>query len=654
MKKLNPNIIKAITLEYNNIPDELLPFKNKIRKHIFSIRNLYLTVASLSEYQIIKIKNFIQEKIYLKKNLKYNCSSDFPIKLKKKKKLKLKQTSIELNSQLNYYYLYNYGPYNVLLHKMANLLMKHGHKSKAFKILLKFFEILKLKLHISNPFETLIYLLFYNLVPIIHVRSSNKQSKKPIGIPIDIIKRLGITLKVFIKGVSNYKMPIEYALVSEYLSLLNKTSYLQEYNKKILKEIQVNKLYKCLNLQDSEDNSPKMSLTPEMDSLLEENNPECTLENLVTIDWENFGIIVQHCKVINAYESYLFQQVLLLNFKRYLILRYSANFISFSLESTLPDELIIKYKLNDIHKVFTYDYLDKEYLVKRRKTLKINENKFKILYDENDPTKIIGKILLNKDQIEDRNYGVLNVEIDKIVAAYTRRAIFEPKFRDIRYNGRKFTYEVSDYKNKFMYYKNNPEYSHLTITDDEIMNYVVNNMFNFEYFPIFVKELARIFSLDLNIISEEDLLLLFLGTNNNFINLKINKNLLNDIPGMLELLDYDNIWKNESFDYENSDSEPDFGDLEESFEARERQFEWLMHAYKKENLKDLKIKNKLTTEEAGAVMESMHDDFLDLEENKAFKPERLESNKLKKLYYRVLKPSEMTTILNNLKFKENG
>lgn len=649
MKKLNPNIINAITLKYEDIPKELLPFNIEKRKHLFSIRNLYLAISSLSEYQILKIKEFIKEKLFLAEKLKFNYSNDFPIEFKDDNKIS--DISIKYNSQLNYYYLYNYGPYNVLLNKLANLLMKNGHKSKALKILLKFFEILKLKLHINNPFETLIYLLFYNLVPIIQVRNPNKRSKKLIGVPLDIIKRLGLTFKVFIKGVSNYKMPIEYALVSEYLSLLNNTSYLQEHNKKTLKEIQVNKLYKCLNLKDSEDNS-KVSLTPEMDSLLAESNPEFTLKNLIEIDWDAFDIIVQHCKVINAYESYLFQQVLVLIFKRYIILKYSLISNLNSLESILPKELIYKYDLNEIHKTFAYEYLDNEYLIKRRKKLKINEDKYKILYDPNDPTKIIGKSLLTKDEIEDRNYGFLNVEIDKIVAAYTRRAVFENEILNIKFNGIEFSYKVSDSKNKFIFYQTSPKYSHLKISNKDIVSYVVNNMFNFEFFPIFCQELSRRFGL--SGISEEDLLLLFLGTNNNFIDLKININLVKDIPGISELLHYENIWKNESFDTEASDSDNAFDDFEEDFESRDREFKETMRAYKRENLLDLRNKHNLSKKDAEDFMGSVYEDFLDLEENKAFKFERIESNKLKKLYYRKMSSSDMTLLLNNFKFKDNG
>ena len=61
-----------------------------------------------------------------------------------------------------------------------------------------------------------------------------------------------------------------------------------------------------------------------------------------------------------------------------------------------------------------------------------------------------------------------------------------------------------------------------------------------------------------------------------------------------------------------------------------------MRAYKRENLLDLRNKHNLSKKDAEDFMGSVYEDFLDLEENKAFKFERIESNKLKKLYYRKI------------------
>lgn len=536
---------KRLYIAYEKIPLSLLPFKENKRKYLFDVRDLYLTISQLNEYQINKLKKFIKSRFELdtySRKLNKNLKRKYSIIFKGDK-----DNTIEFNRPFNYYNLYSYQSYNLFLNKLANLLMKAGHKTKAFKILLKAFEILKLKLNLINPFIVLLILLFYNLVPIMHVKVTKTRNKKVLGIPISIAKRISITLKVFIKALVNHKMPIVYSFIYEYLSLIKGDSYLHSYNKKVLKDIEDNKLYKFLRL-DTKNKKFKVSLTPEITSIQREDKEAYDLGNILKIDWKNFDRITKDLKIINLREICSFQKKVLFIFKVYIILKYTPIDSLNLFEIPVSDFLIDKYSLNTKHKVFTYKFLNSAYLRKRKKKLKdwdISENRFKLFFDKRKPHRLMAKRLLSEKELENRRFSYVNLLLNKIVARYKRKVYFEDKTYEVTLlRGGNFFYKRSDYVNKFTYYLINPDYFHLNVNKIMVAKYLKQNFLNFKFFPCFYSELkTRLNMSSNNYLNEEDFLNFFMGKNPNLINLNLKTEHFPDNKKIKKLFKHNDIWR---------------------------------------------------------------------------------------------------------------
>lgn len=216
-------------------------------KTIKSLRLVYFTLGEFSEKKRKEFELIVKTKI---KEFKKICSA---LRVRKQNIVTLKKQSIfvndSFNKNLNTYYLYRDVTNKLFLKKFSNLLMINGNRTVAMKVLLKLFEILKLKFRISDPIIFLKTYIFKNLVPVIQSKTVGFTKKKVIGISLSVFKRIGISLKLFIKGARMYNYPIVLGLLIEFFKLIRNKSYLQMCNKKTLIDIKINKLYKYLNIE---------------------------------------------------------------------------------------------------------------------------------------------------------------------------------------------------------------------------------------------------------------------------------------------------------------------------------------------------------------------------------------------------------------------
>lgn len=540
---LNPDQAKPIEQEQEkdpfkilNIPNYILPYKKEKRKHLFEARALYLTLSYFSENQINNLKRFINyrnqfEYYYI--GLREN-TDEFIVNLK--------DETIDpflFNTQLNSMSLITYYPYKLMLNKLANILMKNGKKNIAFKILFEFFELLKKNLIISNPIPSFMHLLFRNIVPILRGKTIGFRNKKIIGVRLSISKRISITIKTFLKGLQNHKMPASYALLTEYLNLFKGKSYLQAYNKKMLEEIEEHKLFKALkskhiNFRDTTIFNKIM--LPENESNLITETSAFNLDNILNIDWENFDKIIYDLKIINLYESLSLQRVILKKLKEYVILKYSLHSKTNTKVLSINHNLISKYNLMRKHKRCEYDFLLPDYLLKN----KFQKN-IKFIFVKGQP--VAEKILTPQEMLNNQNRRA-KLLFDKLTWVRLRKIAYESQEVTLQYfyNSPK-TYIVADDNNKFNALKRNPDYPKIYINTKKIMDYVYHNFNNFHYFPCFISELERRLDKTIfNNLSEEDLLCLFMGYNPKLINLSLDKKYFRDIPKIMRSFKRANVW----------------------------------------------------------------------------------------------------------------
>lgn len=434
-----------------NIPNYILPYGKEKRKHLFEARALYLTLSYFSENQINNLKRFINYRNqfeYYYMGLREN-TDEFIVNLK--------DETIDpflFNTQLNSISLITYYPYKLMINKLANILMKNGKKNIAFKILFEFFELLKKNLIISNPIPSFMHLLFRNIVPILRGKTIGFRNKKIIGVRLSISKRISITIKTFLKGLQNHKMPASYALLTEYLNLFKGKSYLQAYNKKMLEEIEEHKLFKALkskhiNFRDTTIFNKIM--LPENESNLVTETSAFNLDTILNIDWENFDKIIYDLKIINLYESLSLQRVILKKLKEYVILKYSLHSKTNTKVLSINHNLISKYNLMRKHKRCEYDFLLPDYLIKN----KFQKN-IKFIFVKGQP--VAEKLLTPKEILNNQNRRA-KLLFDKLTWVRLRKIAYESQEVTLQYfyNSAK-TYIVADDNNKFNALKRNPDY----------------------------------------------------------------------------------------------------------------------------------------------------------------------------------------------------
>lgn len=523
-----------------NIPNYILPYKAEKRKQLFEARALYLTLSYFSENQINNLKRFINYRNqfeYYYMNLREN-TDEFVVNLK--------DEIIDpflFNTQLNSLSLLTYYPYKLMLNKLANILMKNGKKNIAFKILFEFFELLKKNLIISNPIPIFIHLLFRNIVPILRGKTIGFRNKKVIGVRLSISKRISITIKTFIKGLKNHKMPAAYALLTEYLNLFKGSSYLQTYNKKMLEEIEEHKLFKALKSKHINFRDTKVFnkiMLPENESNLITETSAFNLDNILNIDWENFDKIIYDLKIINLYESLSLQRVILKKLKEYVILKYSLHSKTKTKVLSINHNLIAKYNLIRKHKRYEYDFMAPDYLIKN----KFQKN-IKFIFVKGQP---VAEKLLTPQEILNNQNRRAKLLFDKLTWVKLRKIAYESQEVTFQYfyNSAK-TYIVADDNNKFNAFKRNPDYPKIYINTRKIIDYVYKNFNNFHYFPCFIAELERRLDKTIfNNLSEEDLLLLFMGYNPKLINLSLDKKYFRDIPKIMRSFKRANVWSLDS------------------------------------------------------------------------------------------------------------
>lgn len=519
-----------------NIPNYILPYGKEKRKQLFEARALYLTLSYFSENQINNLKRFINYRNqfeYYYMGLREN-TDEFIVNLKDETR-----DPFLFNTQLNSMSLITYYPYKLMLNKLANILMKNGKKNIAFKILFEFFELLKKNLIISNPIPSFMHLLFRNIVPILRGKTIGFRNKKIIGVRLSISKRISITIKTFIKGLQNHKMPASFALLTEYLNLFKGKSYLQAYNKKMLEEIEEHKLFKALkskhiNFRDTTIFNKIM--LPENESNLVTETSAFNLDTILNIDWENFDKIIYDLKIINLYESLSLQRVILKKLKEYVILKYSLHSKTNTKVLSINHNLIAKYNLIRKHKRCEYDFLLPDYLIKN----KFQKN-IKFIFVKGQP---VAEKLLTPQEILNNQNRRAKLLFDKLTWVRLRKIDYESQEVTLQYfyNSAK-TYIVADYNNKFNAFKRNPDYPKIYINTKKIMEYVYQNFNNFHYFPCFISELERRLDKTIfNNLSEEDLLCLFMGYNPKLINLSLDKKYFIDIPKIMRSFKRANVW----------------------------------------------------------------------------------------------------------------
>lgn len=358
--------------------------KNKI---INSIRPVYFTLSELSENKRKEFQMILKQKFLSFKNLYKNLQItterivNFPTK-------NFIFNNI-FNKRLNIYYLYRNIPNKLFLKKFSNILMIHGKRSVAMRLLLKFFEILKLKFKMSDPISFLKFFIFKNLVPVIKSKIVGFKKKKVIGISLSIYKRIGMTLKLFIKGAQLYNHPIILGLLIEFLKLMKKNSYLQITNQKTISDIKTFKLYKFLQIQPN-------NLLPEQKLLTSfffkkkrlmfiKSFKNFSLLKLMKVDWLNFDKIIEKLNIQNNINKFTRQNLILKAIKNSIVEKYikvNQQFYYFKKELKFYlHEYVLKFLTENDFKNFFEDQnpnnLDLDFDFKRFKDNNIISNIFK-------------------------------------------------------------------------------------------------------------------------------------------------------------------------------------------------------------------------------------------------------------------------------------
>jgi ribosomal protein S7 len=522
------------------IPKHILNFPTNKRYYLYNVRFLYLTLSEFSENYLQKLKQYVER-------VKYNKAKINKVRNNRKLHIvdfpkKLNVSNFRFNREFNSLELYSYLPYNLIINKLANIMMKHGKKEIALRILLDAFEILKRELHISDPIDSLAMLLFSNMVPMIKTKTIGFKNKKLIGIPISTEKRISITFKTFVKGITQHKMPVVYGFITEFFNLIIGKSYLHTYNVKILKEIQEHKLFKYLGINipkttvDEEEILLQTKIKPEIEGFDTSENAEMTLSNLLKIDWDNFNEIVFGLKIINLYEICEFQSKILNMLKEYVITKYILNNNS-KVIRCINQSLIEKYDLKNKHKVVEFSFLDPQFEYLKKISFEKNS---KFIFSKGIPIK--EKPLTKMEIVKNLKNRALKLVIENI-EDHRREVIDEDKFVDFNFFGFNSKFSCTGHNTKLDFFKNHPDYPGIYITLKVVNAYRKANLNNFNYFPCFVYELFS--RLNENVkanLSEEDFLMLFIDKNENLINLELDKEQFIDIPEIYDFFDYWNFW----------------------------------------------------------------------------------------------------------------
>ncbi len=285
------------------------------KKKLINLKKVYLFLSELSQSQLNDFRSTVIKKKYeLKSHYKYVKATTQNIIVSSNKDI---YENYNFNKSFNSYYLYRDLTNKLFLKKLSNILMIHGKRSVAMRIFFKFFEILKLKYKISDPIRLLKYYIFKNLVPVIQTKLVGFKTQKVVGISLSVFKRIGISLKLFIKGAKMYNHPIVLGLIIEFLKFSKKKTLLQISNKKTLSDIKTNNLYKFLQLDSN-------SILPEkkfLSSILPKkvNKNLFTLKTLIKINWDKFDSIVYKLKLDNNKQIQKRQFLILEELKSYII-----------------------------------------------------------------------------------------------------------------------------------------------------------------------------------------------------------------------------------------------------------------------------------------------------------------------------------------------
>lgn len=437
LKDLNTNLNKKIKNkeEYNLKLKKLQELQElqekKKNKIINSIRPVYFTLSELSENKRKEFQMILKQKILSFKNLYKNLQItterivNFPTK-------NFIFNNI-FNKRLNLYYLYRNIPNKLFLKKISNILMIHGKRTVAMRLLLKFFEILKLKFKMSDPISFLKFFIFKNLVPVIKSKIVGFKKKKVIGISLSIYKRIGMTLKLFIKGAQLYNYPIILGLLIEFLKLMKKSSYLQITNQKTISDIKTFKLYKFLQIQPN-------NLLPEQKLLTSfffkkkrrlifiKSFKNFSILKLMKVDWLNFDKIIEKLNIQNNINKFTRQNLILKAIKNSIVeknIKVNQQFFYFKKElKFFLHEHVLKILTENDFKNFFEDKnpnnLDLDFDFKRFKDNNIFSNIFKNFfvwryrpkfYNENDNNKISNE-MSNFTNFNDFVVSKINFNLD--------------------------------------------------------------------------------------------------------------------------------------------------------------------------------------------------------------------------------------------------
>ena len=221
VQKHSPDLTK---LTKKNVVDKVQkPNISKSKNFVIQLKKAYLFLSELSQSQLNDFRDTVLKKNYeLKSQYKYLKATSQNIIVFSTKDI---YNNHNFNKGFNSYYLYRDLTNKLFLKKLLNILMIHGKRSVATRILFKFFEILKLKFKISNPIRLLKYYIFKNLVPVIQTKVVGFKTQKVVGISLSIFKRIGISLKLFVKGAKMYNHPIVLGLLIEFLKFSKKKNF---------------------------------------------------------------------------------------------------------------------------------------------------------------------------------------------------------------------------------------------------------------------------------------------------------------------------------------------------------------------------------------------------------------------------------------------
>jgi ribosomal protein S7 len=355
VQKHSPDLTK---LTKKNVVDKVQkPNISKSKNFVIQLKKAYLFLSELSQSQLNDFRDTVLKKNYeLKSQYKYLKATSQNIIVFSTKDI---YNNHNFNKGFNSYYLYRDLTNKLFLKKLLNILMIHGKRSVATRILFKFFEILKLKFKISNPIRLLKYYIFKNLVPVIQTKVVGFKTQKVVGISLSIFKRIGISLKLFVKGAKMYNHPIVLGLLIEFLKFSKKKTFLQISNKKTLNDIKKNNLYKYLQLNPNSVLPEKKFLNSVLPKNLKKNL--FTLSTLIKINWGNFNTIVYKLKLENSKKIQIRQFLILEQLKSYILKKHNLNLNDKNLFfSKFKDELLgrvsfsIKSSLveNDINNLF--------------------------------------------------------------------------------------------------------------------------------------------------------------------------------------------------------------------------------------------------------------------------------------------------------------